>query len=134
MLFYPIPQSLGCASYIARITLTRKFINNRTFLVGRNAILLNGSKSSPSAVNSMRIDSKGTFYDCLNIMVCRKRGYATRHLDGQNAVRKSIVLHKGIRKSETRRTLAVITESKYRPKRLKTAQRFVLEPNNLHEN
>ena len=47
MLFYPIPQSLGSASYVARITLARKFINNGTFLVGRNAILLNGWKGSP---------------------------------------------------------------------------------------
>ena len=28
MLFYPIPQSLGCAPYVARITLARKFIND----------------------------------------------------------------------------------------------------------
>ena len=35
MLFYPIPQSLGCASYVTRITLARKFINEGTFwLVG----------------------------------------------------------------------------------------------------
>ena len=39
MLFYPIPQSLGCAAYVARITLARKFINDGTFLVGRHAIL-----------------------------------------------------------------------------------------------
>ena len=30
MLFYPIPQSLGCASYVARIILARKFINDGT--------------------------------------------------------------------------------------------------------
>ena len=39
MLFYPIPQSFGCASYVAKITLAQKFINNRTLLGGRNAIL-----------------------------------------------------------------------------------------------
>ena len=50
MLFYPILQSLGCASYVARIALARKFINNGTFLVGRHAILLNGWKGSPRAV------------------------------------------------------------------------------------
>ena len=55
MLFYPIPQSLGCASYVARITLEHKFINDGTFLVGSNAILLNGWKGSPSAVNKRRI-------------------------------------------------------------------------------
>ena len=60
MLFYPIPQSLGCAPYVARITLARKFINDGTFLFGRNAILLNGWKGSPSAVNNPRIDSKET--------------------------------------------------------------------------
>ena len=38
MLFYPIPQSLGYASYVARITQAREFINNGIFLVGRNAI------------------------------------------------------------------------------------------------
>ena len=53
MLFYPIPQSLGCASYVARITLAES-----AFLVGRNAILFNGWKGSPSAVNNTRIDSK----------------------------------------------------------------------------
>ena len=52
MLFYPIPQSFGCASYVARIKLARKFINNGTFLVGRNAIPLNRWKGSPSAVNN----------------------------------------------------------------------------------
>ena len=46
MLYYPIPQSLGCAFYVAGITLARKFINDRTFLVGRHAILLNGWKIS----------------------------------------------------------------------------------------
>ena len=61
MLFYPIPQPLGCASYVARITLARKFINDGTSLVGRNAILLNGWKGSLSAVNKTRIDSKETF-------------------------------------------------------------------------
>ena len=60
MLFYPIPQSLGCAPYVARITLARKFINDGTFLFGKNAILLNGWKGSPSAVNNPRIDSKET--------------------------------------------------------------------------
>ena len=60
MLFYPIPQSLGCAAYVARITLARNFINDGTFLVGRHAILLNGWKGSPSAVNNPRIDSKET--------------------------------------------------------------------------
>ena len=50
MLFYPILQSLGCASYVARIALARKFINNGNFLVGRHAILLNGWKGSPRAV------------------------------------------------------------------------------------
>ena len=60
MLFYPIPQSLGRAPYVARITLARKFINDRTFLFGRDAILLNGWKGSPSAVNNPRIDSKET--------------------------------------------------------------------------
>ena len=41
MLFYSILQSLGGASYVARITLARKLIYNRTFLCGRNAVLLN---------------------------------------------------------------------------------------------
>ena len=38
MLFYSILQSLGSASYVARITLARKFIYNGTFLCGRNAL------------------------------------------------------------------------------------------------
>ena len=65
MSFYPIPVSLGCATYVARITLTCKFINNRTRLGGRNAILLTGWKGSPSTVNNPRIDSKETFCDGL---------------------------------------------------------------------
>ena len=36
MLFCPIPQSLGCASYEAKITVALKFINNGTFFVRRN--------------------------------------------------------------------------------------------------
>ena len=44
MLFYSVLQSLGSASYVARITLGCKFINNGTLLGGRNAILLNGGK------------------------------------------------------------------------------------------
>ena len=56
MLFYPIPQSLGCATYVARITLARKFINDGTFLVGMHAILLNGRKGPPRAVNNTRIE------------------------------------------------------------------------------
>ena len=35
-LFFPIPKSLGCTSYVARTTLARKFINNRTLLNSRN--------------------------------------------------------------------------------------------------
>ena len=44
MLFYSILQSLGSASYVARITLARNFIYNGTFVCGRNALLLNGRK------------------------------------------------------------------------------------------
>ena len=44
MLFYSILQSLGSASYVARITLACKFIYNGTLLGGKNAILLNGGK------------------------------------------------------------------------------------------
>ena len=40
MLLYPIPQSLGCAFYVTRITLAGKFINNGTFLGARNVIML----------------------------------------------------------------------------------------------
>ena len=61
MLFYPIPLSLRCAFYVARITLARKFINDGTFWVGRNAILLDGRKGPLRAVNKTRIDSKETF-------------------------------------------------------------------------
>ena len=68
MLFYPIPQSLGYASYVARITMAHKFINDGTFLIGRHAILLNGWKGSPRAVNNTRIDSKETFsYELSNL-------------------------------------------------------------------
>ena len=42
MLFYSILESLGITSYVARITLVRKFINNGTLLGDRNAIFLKG--------------------------------------------------------------------------------------------
>ena len=77
MLFYPISQSLGCASYVTRITLARKFINNGTFLVGWNAILLNGWKGSPSAVNNPRIDSKETFSYGLSNLTLESQGSVT---------------------------------------------------------
>ena len=57
VLFYHPAQSLGCASYVARITLARKFKNKGTLLGGRNPIFLYGSKGSPSALNNTRIDS-----------------------------------------------------------------------------
>ena len=59
---FSIPQSLGCASYIAKITLARKFINNRTLLGGRNVILF---ECSARTVYNMRIDSKETSCDSL---------------------------------------------------------------------
>ena len=76
-LFYPIPQSLGCAFYVARITLARKFINDGTFLVGRNAILLNGWKGSPSAVNNTMIDSEETFTYGLPNLTLESQGSVT---------------------------------------------------------
>ena len=75
MLFYPIPQSLGCASYVARITVARKFIYNGTLLCGRNATLLNGWKGSPSAVNNTKIDSKETICDGLPDLTLESQGY-----------------------------------------------------------
>ena len=77
MLFYPIPQALGCAAYVARITLARKFINDRTFLVGRHAILLNGRKGPPRAVNNTRIDSKETFSYGLSNLTLESQGSVT---------------------------------------------------------
>ena len=44
MLFYSVLQSLGGASYVARITLARKFIHNRTFLCGRTTRWLTAKK------------------------------------------------------------------------------------------
>ena len=60
MLFYSILQSLGSASYVARITLARKFIYNGTFLCGRNALLLNG-QGLFRTINNTWIDCKETF-------------------------------------------------------------------------
>ena len=65
MLFFHICRPLGCASFVSRITLARKFINNRTFLAGRNGIHLNGWEGFPSTVNNTRIDSKEAFNDGL---------------------------------------------------------------------
>ena len=77
MLFYPIPQSLDCASYVARITLAGKFINDGTFLVGRHAILLNGWEGSPRALNNTRIDSKETFSYGLSNLTLESQGSVT---------------------------------------------------------
>ena len=77
MLSYPIPQSLVCVSYIAKITFARKFLNKRTILVGRNAILLNGWKGSPSAVNNTGIDGKETFCNGLFYLACKSQGIFT---------------------------------------------------------
>ena len=74
MLFYHIPQSLGCAAYVARITLAHKFINDGSFLPGRHAILLNGWKGSPRAVNKTRIDRKETFSYCLSNLTLESQG------------------------------------------------------------
>ena len=60
MLFYSVLQSLGGASYVARITLARKFIYNRTFLCGRNAVLLNGRKGLFRTINNTWVDRKET--------------------------------------------------------------------------
>ena len=60
MLFYSVLQSLGGASYVARITLARKLIYNRTFLCGRNAVLLNGRKGLFRTINNTWVDRKET--------------------------------------------------------------------------
>ena len=60
LLFYSVLQSLGGASYVARITLARKFIYNRTFLCGRNAVLLNGRKGLFRTINNTWVDRKET--------------------------------------------------------------------------
>ena len=52
ILFYSILQYLGSAFYVAIIALARKFINNGTFLCGRNAILLNGPKGLFRTINN----------------------------------------------------------------------------------
>ena len=75
--FYPLPKSLGCASYVAKIILARKFINNRTLLIDRNAILLNGWKGSLGTVNSTRIDRKEKFCDGLFNVTFKYQGSVT---------------------------------------------------------
>ena len=57
ILFFLIPKSLGCASYVAIITLARRFIKNGTLLDDENTILLKSWKGSPSTVNNTRIDN-----------------------------------------------------------------------------
>ena len=60
MLFYSVLQSLGGVSYVDRITLARKFIYNRAFLSGRNAVLLNGWKGLFRTINNTWVDRKET--------------------------------------------------------------------------
>ena len=62
MLFYSILQSLGSASYVARITLARKFIHNGTLLCGRNAILLNGWKGLLCTINNTYVNNMYIIY------------------------------------------------------------------------
>ena len=71
MLFYSVLQSLGGASYVARITLARKFIYNRTFLCGRNAVLLNGRKGLFRAINNTWVGRKETEF-CYRAAFIRK--------------------------------------------------------------
>ena len=77
MLFYNIIRCFGCASIVAKITLARTFINNRTLLVGTNAILLNGRKSSPSIVNFTRIDCNEIFFNGLSNLTSKLQENAT---------------------------------------------------------
>ena len=65
MLFHSVLQSLAGASYVARITLARKFIYNRTFLCGRNAVLLNGRKGLFRTINNTWVDRKETEFCCI---------------------------------------------------------------------
>ena len=65
MLSFPIPQSLGCASYVARITLARKFINNGTLLGGGIAILLNGWKGLFCTVKKRGFTANKHWYEKL---------------------------------------------------------------------
>ena len=80
------PNLWGCASYVAKITLAHKFINDETFLVGRNAILLNGWKGSTSSVNKTRVDRKETFSYGLPNLTLESQGSVTnpvlRKLEG----------------------------------------------------
>ena len=78
MLFYSVPQSLGRAFYIPRITLTRKLVDNATLFDERNSILLNGWKGSPSTVNNTGIDSKETVCDALFYLTFKSLESVTR--------------------------------------------------------
>ena len=60
MLFYSVLQSLGGASYVARITMARKFIYNGTTMCGRNAFFLNGRKGLFRTINYTWVDCKET--------------------------------------------------------------------------
>ena len=77
MLFYSIPQSLCCVSYVAKITLARKLRDNKTLLGGRNAVLLNRWKGLLEPVNSMQIDSKETLYNGLFSLTLKLQGNVT---------------------------------------------------------
>ena len=76
VLMYSIRASLGQISHLYFTLLCGKQIG-LTFLVGRNAILLNGWKGSPSAVNNTRTDSKETFSYGLPNLTLESQGSAT---------------------------------------------------------
>ena len=81
MLFYSILQSLGSASYIARITLARKFKDNGTFLCGRNALLLSGRKGLFRTINNTLVDTKRLF-------AYFKQRYTNEEIEDLNALVK----------------------------------------------
>ena len=77
ILFYPIPQSFVFVSYVVRITLAHKCINNGPLLAGRTALFLNGWKDSPSTIKNWRFDSKETFYGGLFNLTFKSKGSVT---------------------------------------------------------
>ena len=71
------PPILGSESYVARITLARKLIDNGTLLGGRNKILLNGWKGLFYTVNNKRINSEETIYNDLFHLTFKSQGTVT---------------------------------------------------------
>ena len=79
MSFYSVRQSLRSAFYVPSITSAQKFIDDRTFMSGRNPILFSRLQHDPSTVNRTRLNSIETRCNGFINMVVKFLRYTNFH-------------------------------------------------------